>query len=41
MELLQFEKEKENDALSYINNDDNYDNTDLFFEEIDEKDYDL
>ena len=41
MELLVFEEEEENKAPIDIDDDDNYDNTDLFCEEDDEEDYDL
>ena len=41
MELLEFEEEEENNAPIDTDDDDNYDNTDLFFEEVDEEDYDL
>ena len=40
MELLEFEDEEENNALIDIDEDDNYDKTDLFSEEDDEN-YDL
>ena len=41
MELLEFEEEEENIAPIDIDDDHNYDNTDLFCEEDDEEDYDL
>ena len=41
MELLEFEEEEENNAPINIDDDDNYDNTELFCEEDDEEDYDL
>ena len=41
MELLEFEEKEENNAPTDIDDNDNYDNTDLFCEEEDEKDYDL
>ena len=42
MELLkEFEEEEENNAPHDIDDDDNYDNTDLFCEEDHEEDYDL
>ena len=41
MELLKFEEEGENNAPNDIDDDDNFDNTDLFCEEDDEEDKDL
>ena len=41
MELLELEKEEENNAHIDINDDDSYDNTVLFCEEDDEEDYDF
>ena len=39
MELLkEFEEEEENNALDDVADDNNYDNSDLFCEEVDEKD---
>ena len=38
MELMYFEKEEENNAPIDIDDDDIYDNTDLFYEEDDEED---
>ena len=41
MELLEFEEEEEHNAPINIDDDDNYDNTELFCEEDDEEDYNL
>ena len=41
MELLEFEDEEENNAAIDLDYDDNYDGTDLFCEEDDEKYYNL
>ena len=39
--MMELEVEDENNAPIDIDDDDNYDNTDLFCEEDDEEDYDL
>ena len=39
--LLEFEEEEENNAPIGIDVNDNYDNTDLFCEKVDEEGYDL
>ena len=41
MELLESEEEKENNSPIHIANDDNYDDTDLFCEAVEEEDYNL
>ena len=41
MELLEFEKEEENNAPIDIDDDDKYDNSDLFCEEDDNEDFHL
>ena len=41
MELLEFEKDEENNAQIDFDDEDKYDNSDLLCEEDDEEDYDL
>ena len=41
MELLEFEEQEENKAPIDIDDDDNYDDTDLYCEDVDKKDYNL